>query len=491
MKRRFTLLIAMVMLLTAMATNVFASLANNNSKVSPKEWQEWFNGLSKEEQLSVNYEPSQVLKALSANEVSKVNIDDKYETKTFLTELQNLYPTMGKKSINLYISSYIEIFNMYRGMYPNLSNKAIAEKAKANVLNKIEYMIDDSKYEAKDIIIRSAKEPDGYEAIVDYINKNLKPNYYATLDTTEENINILKRHINSLPNEVKESALLYIEDMESSEEIYAVECKINYFGEDIQAFYVKDELFIKLRDFLDFFDIQNDSFVKYDGKSNSVILNIQPEILKLQDSIKIKPVKQDGKTKLFKSSHKLIVFSEENKDNGKKHEVKGMQMYLINGANYVAIKEISEIYKIPMSQKSEYITLNTNEISQINDKKFIIDNKAIRYQGINVDVITDEELNTESFILVGKLKEDILDTITKNITSQEPKDPLKNEPYKRTVIVTIKDAKNDDIIFTFIPENKIGDKYYVSYGVDHGKTKYKNLSINVGEKILDLLNSSK
>ena len=127
-----------------------------------------------------------------------------------------------------------------------------------------------------------------------------------------------------------------------SEEIYAVECKINYFGEDIQAFYVKDELFIKLRDFLDFFDIQNDSFVKYDGKSNSVILNIQPEILKIQDSIKIKPVKQDGKTKLFKSSHKLIVFSEENKDNGKKHEVKGMQMYLINGANYVAIKEISE-----------------------------------------------------------------------------------------------------------------------------------------------------
>ena len=217
MKRRFTLLIAMVMLLTAMATNVFASSANNNSKVSPKEWQEWFNGLSKEEQLSVNYEPSQVLKALSANEVSKVNIDDKYETKTFLTELQNLYPTMEKKSINQYISSYIEIFNMYRGMYPNLSNKAIAEKAKANMLNKIEYTIDDSEYEAKDIIIRSAKEPDGYEAIVDYINKNLKPNYYATLDTTEENINILKRHINSLPNEVKESALLYIEDMESED----------------------------------------------------------------------------------------------------------------------------------------------------------------------------------------------------------------------------------------------------------------------------------
>ena len=108
MKRRFTLLIAMVILLTAMATNVFASSANNNSEISPKELQEWFNGLSKEEQLSVNYEllqsirlsdkdiewlnwynslskeeqwavnyyPSQLLKVFGANEVSKVNIDD-------------------------------------------------------------------------------------------------------------------------------------------------------------------------------------------------------------------------------------------------------------------------------------------------------------------------------------------------------------------------------------------------------------------------------
>ena len=108
MKRRFTLLRAMVILLTAMATNVFASSANNNLELSPKELQEWFNGLSKEEQLSVNYEllqslklsdkdiewlnwynslskeeqwavnyyPSQLLKVFGANEVSKVNIDD-------------------------------------------------------------------------------------------------------------------------------------------------------------------------------------------------------------------------------------------------------------------------------------------------------------------------------------------------------------------------------------------------------------------------------
>ena len=108
MKKRFTLLIAIVMLLSTMATNVFASSANNNSEVIPKEVQEWFNGISKEEQKSVNYDllqslrlpdediewlkwyntlskeeqlavnyfPSQLLKVFGANEVSKVNIDD-------------------------------------------------------------------------------------------------------------------------------------------------------------------------------------------------------------------------------------------------------------------------------------------------------------------------------------------------------------------------------------------------------------------------------
>ncbi|MDY3902639.1 hypothetical protein [Peptoniphilus sp.] len=276
-----------------------------------------------------------------------------------------------------------------------------------------------------------------------------------------------------------------------SKEIYAVKCEINYCGEDIQAFYMKDALFIKLRDFLDFFDKQNDSFVNYDSASNSVMLNIQPKMLRMKNSIKIKPVKSDKKIKIFNSSHKLIAYSKENKDNGKKQEIKGMQMYLINGDNYVPLKEICEIYKIPMNQKSEYITLNTSEISKVNDKKFTLDNKTIGCQSMNIEVITDEDLNIKSFIVIGKLKEDILDTIIKNISSQGPEDPLKNEPYKGTVIVNIKADKDDDITFTFIPENKIGNKYYVSYGIGNGKTKYKNLSVNVGKKILGLINGSK
>lgn len=121
MKKRFTLLIAMVMLLTAMATNVFASSANHNSEVIPKEVQEWFNGLSKEEQLSVNYDllqtlklsdkdiewlkwynslskdeqlavnyfPSQLLKVFSDNEVSKVNFDDLKVNEDMINEDEN------------------------------------------------------------------------------------------------------------------------------------------------------------------------------------------------------------------------------------------------------------------------------------------------------------------------------------------------------------------------------------------------------------------
>lgn len=123
---------------------------------------------------------------------------------------------METESINQYISSYIEIFNMYRGMYPNLSNKAIAEKAKANMLNKIEYMVDDNEY-YKSKNSKVSYEPDGYELVVNYINENLNPGYEATLDTTEKNIEILKKNLDKMNKSDKELVLLYIEDMESED----------------------------------------------------------------------------------------------------------------------------------------------------------------------------------------------------------------------------------------------------------------------------------
>lgn len=121
MKKRFTLLVGIVMLLSTITTNVFASSADNNSEVIPKEVQEWFNGLSKEEQKSVNYDllqslrlpdediewlkwynslskeaqravnyfPSQLLKVFSANEVSKVNFDDLKVNEDMINEDEN------------------------------------------------------------------------------------------------------------------------------------------------------------------------------------------------------------------------------------------------------------------------------------------------------------------------------------------------------------------------------------------------------------------
>ena len=121
MKKRFTLLVAMVMLLSTITTNVFASSANNNLELSPKELQEWFNGLSKEEQKSVNYDllqslrlpdediewlkwynslskeaqravnyfPSQLLKVFTVNGVSKVNFDDLKVNEDMINEDEN------------------------------------------------------------------------------------------------------------------------------------------------------------------------------------------------------------------------------------------------------------------------------------------------------------------------------------------------------------------------------------------------------------------
>ena len=40
------------------------------------EWLKWYNTLSKEEQLAVNYFPSQLLKVFNVNGVPKVNFDD-------------------------------------------------------------------------------------------------------------------------------------------------------------------------------------------------------------------------------------------------------------------------------------------------------------------------------------------------------------------------------------------------------------------------------
>lgn len=48
-----------------------------------------------------------------------------------------------------------------------------------------------------------------------------------------------------------------------------------------------------------------------------MILSTESKGLIMQNIINMKPVKQDGKIKPFKSSHKLLVDSKENKDENK------------------------------------------------------------------------------------------------------------------------------------------------------------------------------
>ena len=72
----------------------------------------------------------------------------------------------------------------------------------------------------KNIIVQTAvtyrsNEPDGYEYIAIYINENLNPDYDATGDgTAERNVAILKENMDKLPEDIKDYALFYIEDIE-------------------------------------------------------------------------------------------------------------------------------------------------------------------------------------------------------------------------------------------------------------------------------------
>lgn len=208
MKKRFALFVTVSMGLIMSMTNAFAE-SDNIPKMKSQSI-EHFSTLKQdnvEEELIVIHQDD--VNALNSNE-----IEDRYGVKAFRAELKKVKPNLELSSINRYVSTYIEIFNMYKEMNPHLSNETIAERAKANMLNKIEFEIDDSD---KHITDRSAKEPDGYEVIVNFINENLKPDYHATLETTKENIDILKKNMNNLPDKFKDMALLYIEDMEAGE----------------------------------------------------------------------------------------------------------------------------------------------------------------------------------------------------------------------------------------------------------------------------------
>lgn len=145
-------------------------------------------------------------------------LDKEYNIGSFHKDLLELKPGLSSDEVKLYTQDYIDAYNMYKDMYPELSSKEISKKASSSLLNKLDYLVDDYEY-YKSKNGKASYEPDGYEIVVNYINENLNPGYEATLDTTEKNIEILKKNLNKMNKSDKELALLYIEDMELEDKL--------------------------------------------------------------------------------------------------------------------------------------------------------------------------------------------------------------------------------------------------------------------------------
>lgn len=182
MKKKVVLSIMMLIIAVTMGS-LFASTSKIGSKIHKDKWKE-FEYLDKE-----------------------------YNLESFHKDLLELKTDLNRDEVKSYTKDYIDAYNVFKDMYPEISSKEIAKKARSSLLNKLDYLVDDNEY-YKSKNGKGYYEPDGYELVVNYINENLNPGYEATLDTTEKNIEILKKNLDKMNESDKELALLYIEDME-------------------------------------------------------------------------------------------------------------------------------------------------------------------------------------------------------------------------------------------------------------------------------------
>lgn len=182
MKKKVVLSIMMLIIAVTMGS-LFASTSKIGSKIHKDKWKE-FEYLDKE-----------------------------YNLESFHKDLLELKPDLNRDEVKSYTKDYIDAYNVFKDMYPEISSKEIAKKASSSLLNKMDYLVDDYEY-YKSKNSKVSYEPDGYELVVNYINENLNPGYEATLDTTEKNIEILKKNLDKMNKSDKDLALLYIEDME-------------------------------------------------------------------------------------------------------------------------------------------------------------------------------------------------------------------------------------------------------------------------------------
>ncbi len=124
-------------------------------------------------------------------------------------------PERDIKEVNENMDDFISVYKMYKEDHPEMSEKELIEKSTSNILSKLDFVVDDEEYNRATAVTSHSNEPDGYEYIAIYINENLNPDYDATGDgTAERNVAILKENMDKLPEDIKDYALFYIEDIE-------------------------------------------------------------------------------------------------------------------------------------------------------------------------------------------------------------------------------------------------------------------------------------
>lgn len=125
--------------------------------------------------------------------------------------------SLDKKAVSGFSSDFLDVYKLYKEMYVDMPEEELIERATDNVLCKMEMMVYYTEEEELELERKcNNNEPDGYEGIAIYINEHLNPDYVATIDTTEKNIEILKKNWDKLSEKMKIGATVYIEDMEAS-----------------------------------------------------------------------------------------------------------------------------------------------------------------------------------------------------------------------------------------------------------------------------------
>ena len=122
--------------------------------------------------------------------------------------------SLDKEAVSEFSSDFLDVYKLYKEMYVDMPEEELIERATDNALCKMEMMVYYTEEEEAELDRKcNNNEPDGYESIAIYINEHLKPDYVATVNTTEKNIEILKKSWDELSEEMKIGAALYIEDM--------------------------------------------------------------------------------------------------------------------------------------------------------------------------------------------------------------------------------------------------------------------------------------